>query len=263
MAPRRSEQRLRALSTKFDTGRADINPKHRVDKNKGFVKYRNGLLKLNQASPDINYITKENSLKSPLLRMPPEIRNKIFGYVLGGHDIKIQVEKNKYILETRQWSHDIWHVARPLDSPQNCDPSPYSVKPNFQLLRVCRQIYNEAAVLPYKLNNFSFAGSARKYLGKYGNNWYNPTDYWVERRTIAQLQAVTTLEPSVRYMDEYTSKRRPAFRRRFPKIKHLIINIPWKGTERWTEWSKQIVVMREKGKVDIEWRYLERPPAGH
>jgi hypothetical protein len=68
--------------------------------------------------------------------MPPEIRNQIFGYVLGGKTHEI---------ENPELRRDSWRA-------------PWSVrKPNqaHALLAVCRQIYAETALLAFELNAFS------------------------------------------------------------------------------------------------------------
>ncbi|OWY42215.1 asparagine synthetase [Alternaria alternata] len=76
---------------------------------------------------DIAY---RNATSSPLLRLPPEIRNMIFALVL-------TEEGTIYLFYIRNgWRY------------QN----------DFQisLLRVCRQVYTETCLLPYKLNTFDF-----------------------------------------------------------------------------------------------------------
>jgi hypothetical protein len=73
----------------------------------------------------------QNSLSSDLLRLPPEVRMMIWSYALSGQTIKLAPKRRP--LEMVVWSHD-----------------------RFPLLRVCRQVYSEAAILPYTLNTFYF-----------------------------------------------------------------------------------------------------------
>ncbi len=87
---------------------------------------------------------KRNSTVSPLLSLPPEIRNRIYDLVLGGQMLWIS-----YNFHER---HDIIkgrlkkiHTGFKLDQ-----------KVQIGFLRVCRQIYGEAALLPYALNKFIF-----------------------------------------------------------------------------------------------------------
>jgi hypothetical protein len=49
--------------------------------------------------------------------------------------------------------------------------------PNLSLSRVCRQMYTETALLPYKLNQFKFFGHVESNdTGKYSGP-YTPFDY--------------------------------------------------------------------------------------
>lgn len=196
--------------------------------------------------------------------MPPEIRCKIFSYVLGSYDIEIRTEHVKFIHETRTWIHRVTHKARPPGAPrgENYVFPAWWIKPTFCLPMVCRQIYHETALLVYQLNKFHFTGTARKVKGKYGNAWYNATDYWIEHRTRAQKDTLVTIEPHLRYVDEYTSNRRPAYSKTFQNLKHLIVPIHWtvKGGL-WGEYIQEQVHAREKGRVAISFNYLE-PEAG-
>lgn len=71
---------------------------------------------------------------SSLLSLPPELRNRIWRLVLG----------NKYIRETRSWDPK----RRPKSSPRERINT-------FALLRACRQIYAETALLPLTLNTLT------------------------------------------------------------------------------------------------------------
>lgn len=73
---------------------------------------------------------------SPLLRLPPEIRNKIWQYVLGGKLIRVEDQKGS-------------RYAKFSSSPSEPDNA-------MALLRTCRQVYAEAALMPLLLNTFSF-----------------------------------------------------------------------------------------------------------
>jgi hypothetical protein len=77
-----------------------------------YLKARNGLLKTtitNQSG--LMQITKRNSLQSPLLKLPGEIRNKIYGYAVEYH----QVDIHGYS-PIRRWDIRLTHVTRALDS---------------------------------------------------------------------------------------------------------------------------------------------------
>ncbi|KAF2253363.1 hypothetical protein BU26DRAFT_399624, partial [Trematosphaeria pertusa] len=69
-----------------------------------------------------------NQRESPLLRLPAELRNKIYSYVLGGR---------------------LWELKDTLTAGSR-------EKNSMSLLRVCRQINAETASLPFELGTFSF-----------------------------------------------------------------------------------------------------------
>lgn len=77
-----------------------------------------------------------NQRNSRLLRLPAELRNQIYKYVLGGH---------RLLLATTQ--------------PRLCSYDPI---PHFALLKVCSQIHAEAALLLYSLNIFYFSIDASR-----------------------------------------------------------------------------------------------------
>ena len=74
---------------------------------------------------------------SPLLRLPPEIRNSIWAYVLGGKVLRPMLARPNY----RTFS-------LVLSQAESKDPT--------ALLRVCRQVYAETALLPLSLAICSF-----------------------------------------------------------------------------------------------------------
>jgi hypothetical protein len=89
----------------------------------------------------INLRTESNS-KSPLLRLPPEIRNRIWEYTVGGKVLDVthfaRRKSHRYIEEVTTISKDSF--------PQH----------SHALLQVCRQIYAETALLPFSKNTFRF-----------------------------------------------------------------------------------------------------------
>ena len=72
---------------------------------------------------------------SPLLRLPPEIRTDIWKYVLGGKTFRAIYHSQ---------CTDLFKFLCPLSEAHNATA----------LLRTCRQIYAEAALMPLLLNNF-------------------------------------------------------------------------------------------------------------
>jgi hypothetical protein len=137
------------------------DPRKRVKLISPNVRYeRNGLVSSFPVSLSKQALTQHNA-NSPLLSLPPEIRNIIFKEVLGHRAIHIHALPG---IET-------------LDHPAG-----YPITENeFALTRVCRQIYADTALLPYSLNTFVFTCRVDR-------------DRWVSRRCFAHLSASTTIE---------------------------------------------------------------------
>lgn len=79
--------------------------------------------------------------ESLLLRLPPEIKNCIWAYVLGGKVLDVKCFEN----------YEKSHVRDTTAISQDSFPE-YS----HALLQVCRQIYTETALLPFSKNTFRF-----------------------------------------------------------------------------------------------------------
>jgi hypothetical protein len=79
-----------------------------------------------------------NATQSPLLRLPAELRNKIFKLAVGGHTI--------HLYHTSTLFHTSVTDLKILYRDRHC----------FALLSVCRQIYLETALLPFSANTLSF-----------------------------------------------------------------------------------------------------------
>ncbi|KAF2036020.1 hypothetical protein EK21DRAFT_106853 [Setomelanomma holmii] len=72
--------------------------------------------------PPTEAITDRNARKSPLLQLPAEVKNEIYGYVIGGRDINLAGYRTVH-------------------------------HPDIALLVVCRQIYQDTRLLPFALNH--------------------------------------------------------------------------------------------------------------
>ena len=103
-----------------------------------------------------------NATTSPLLLLPAEIRNIIFEYAMYHETINLY---QRYNMRTR--------IAA--SEPRHSEP----------LLFVCRQIYREVAILPYKLNNFFVSFDCYADLGGF-----------LEQRTPDQLDVPAQVRPS-------------------------------------------------------------------
>ncbi|KAF2442047.1 hypothetical protein P171DRAFT_474548 [Karstenula rhodostoma CBS 690.94] len=118
-------------------------------KEKQTISLQRGLLSRSESSMRLEYATQINSLESPLLRLPAEIRIKIFEYVLVDEK-SIQVYRK--VLR-----------SSPLARVRQCRPACVIVNgkcrihtSHLSILRVCRQIYNESALIFYSQNTFHF-----------------------------------------------------------------------------------------------------------
>ncbi|KAI4661643.1 uncharacterized protein J4E78_004432 [Alternaria triticimaculans] len=97
-----------------------------------------GMLDATPPATDVIAITHRNSVSSPLLRLPAEVRNKIFAYVNSGLHIFMRAghgEKPTILIK---------------NSTQAVAPPKY---PPYRTLQcTCRQVYNETALLPFSTN---------------------------------------------------------------------------------------------------------------
>ncbi|GAB7359509.1 hypothetical protein MBLNU230_g6154t1 [Neophaeotheca triangularis] len=155
------------------------------------------IMRAKKVSPALRKLYAENQENSPLLRLPPEIRNRIWGYVLGGHTIHIYTlgpTKNARVLHClclneKSDAEEIDHlrslplskrhtylnlhslcvdgVGRPHKDTTNAGSGlttadvaestvPSAGRLSLALLHACRQIHQEAALLPFVDNTFSF-----------------------------------------------------------------------------------------------------------
>ena len=127
-----------------------------------------------------NEIMIHNASVSPFLRLPPEIRLRIYGFVLGGQQLWIDCTPSrmsvitygtfvrKVFIEKRrdrsnlQPSRSDAFDEEPAHSAGhfyhvNVDESGESQGYDLRLLLACRQIFTETALLPYALNKFFFS----------------------------------------------------------------------------------------------------------
>ncbi|KAF2118341.1 hypothetical protein BDV96DRAFT_569693 [Lophiotrema nucula] len=96
-------------------------------------------------------IANRNKHRSPLLRLPGEIRNHIFVYALGGlHIVVSELKKKSYEIKKIR-------CAKMRDLTQKMEDGlrfTYFQPHYLSLLLVCRQIYAETALLPFSINHF-------------------------------------------------------------------------------------------------------------
>lgn len=108
----------------------------------------------------------QNQDTSPLLRVPVEIRMRIFAYVLAVGQIHIRYRPWQRQSRIKQGVADVEVLpgrffSRVLDANENPWRSPavdfgHSPRRITIISGVCRQLYAETAVLPFRLNAWSF-----------------------------------------------------------------------------------------------------------
>jgi len=88
--------------------------------------------------------TLRNQRESPLLRLPAELRNQIYVYVLGGHEIRTESRPHGYNMSS--------HPPIQLSSHNKDDWN----RPHhfLALTATSRQLRSETTWLPFKLNTF-------------------------------------------------------------------------------------------------------------
>ena len=152
-----------------------------------------------------------NFSTSPFLRLPPEIRVRIYSLVLDLEFLWITYGINRYCSEgftreqieryhaagktrrTRgQPKHDgityhKWGKFSVNRSPQWEAHLPLDIileyKLHVDILRVCRQIYTETALLPYQLNKFIFSDEDERRLFEH---CARPGNYKVQKKAVGE-----------------------------------------------------------------------------
>ncbi|KAK3171946.1 hypothetical protein OEA41_004030 [Lepraria neglecta] len=118
-----------------------------------------------------------HNASTPLLSLPPELKNKIYELVFGGRVVHISQDQHHDILRwdnricypkmTEEKAQEIFNNQKPnrwcgRDWPkrhETCHCRPFKIAPRSvrtTLLRTCRQLYNEAKYIPYSTNTFGF-----------------------------------------------------------------------------------------------------------
>lgn len=104
---------------------------------------------------------KRNSAVSPFLRLPGEIRNKIYGFTLGDHHLWVGYTPHENKTKTIKHQRYKVHIGGGLYNRLAGHEQKYYRQQEVRtlhlgLLRVCKQVYGEAALLPYEMNVFTF-----------------------------------------------------------------------------------------------------------
>ena len=156
-----------------------------------------------------------NTDESPFFRLSPELRNRVYGLLLGGYDIYVYrpyCMGGYYIDCVAVESETTWTEALSAETTAPQDHmetrklyDPYaisdldrsSLRLDLSLLRVSKQIHQEAALLPFTLN--TFVVSEWSSLGGFAN-----------RLLMAQKLAILKIELHSRVRHFQISKRERA-----------------------------------------------------
>ena len=131
---------------------------------------------------------KRNSTTSRLLSLPSEIRNRIYNLVLGGERLAISYEPHQRKYKQLDYCRYRVHVGGGLYHHLALNGYRRGARRTLHLglIRVCRQIYGETALLPYALNEFAFE-----------NDWVR-RKFWKETKP-AQQRAVGKYKIGISY----------------------------------------------------------------
>ncbi|KAH6878871.1 hypothetical protein BKA58DRAFT_466490 [Alternaria rosae] len=189
MAPRKtatSDKAPKAAVTKKTTDKVIKRPA------RGYHKFRNGLLNVTPKGGE-KELARQNQ-NSSLLRLPAEVRNQIWKLVLGAKVYWARYTK-KFQL------------------------SPTEPKNAMALLRTCRQIYAETALMPLTLSTFACASvtQAKGSLGKLKPH---------QRKQITSLQFLCPGPISIRMLQEgYFKTYNFVLARSLPNLQELRVRI--------------------------------------
>ncbi|KAM0803685.1 hypothetical protein BDR22DRAFT_839596 [Usnea florida] len=156
----------------------------------GYKRLRSGLLNTRERDAPVaqRAIMKRNSTTSRLLSLPPEIQNRIYNLVLGGERLAISYEPHQRKYKQIDYCRYRVHVGGGLYHHLSLNGYRRGARRTLHLglVRVCRQIYGETALLPYALNEFAFE-----------NGWVR-RKFWKEIKP-AQQRAVGKYKIGISY----------------------------------------------------------------
>ncbi|KAK6390048.1 hypothetical protein LTR65_005859 [Meristemomyces frigidus] len=151
-----------------------------------------------------NAIAQGNSTQSNLLSLPAELRNRIYGLVLGGQTLHIYSHTHYDHGSKRRIRNSGHHICcaksyRERHSKCHFEPEEHSMgsRIDLSLLEVCSQIHREAALMPFQYNTFAMDDSVYQ-------------EPFFERFVPAQIRAITSLSWYSRY-GIFLSKLKPRF----------------------------------------------------
>lgn len=151
-----------------------------------------------------------NYSTSPFLRLPPEVRVRIYGLVLGGKQLwighngsylelvaseKTIPGQDAQLEQFTQWLHRCGNLYHSSADP-SISPLTIGNVIHLGLLRVCRQIYTETALMPYTLNTFTFSDDSTR---KSFEQSARPGKKRVQKKAVGKYKIATWNELYERY----------------------------------------------------------------
>ncbi|KAK5128737.1 hypothetical protein LTR85_000070 [Meristemomyces frigidus] len=167
-----------------------------------------------------------NATNSPLLRLPPEVRNRIWRYVLCGNTVRVTVRNDQLeravcglhstpeeeALHCKQTNKD-YHTSY-TQRHRSCLQLLH-----FSILRACRQAHQEAALLPYQESIFTFSSPEvlSRFLGA-----LNPE----QSRAIT---SIALLREQLTWFIQPASNHTALLDRRLKSLETLIVFLEFRG----------------------------------
>ena len=193
--------------------------------------------------------TSLHSKQSPLLRLPPEIRNIIYRYAIGGYLIQVssgyrpsnrQLEEHLERLQNPRQPEGDGELIRHRVFP-GLDPSygsahlaverPMSIAQVFNISLVCRQLASETALLQYKHNLFELdVNILHRYYGQPYEEWVldlGVTGFSLEQRTAIQEISICGVPEMDFIADRIRHTPARSIRFTFPSLQRVYINVIW------------------------------------
>ncbi|KZM18533.1 uncharacterized protein EKO05_0002345 [Ascochyta rabiei] len=190
---------------------------------RGYHKFRSGILNVAPKGGEKALVTANQD--APLLRLPAEIRDRIWKYALGGKAFKA---RRSYFGASARFA--------PSDSESSNDVA---------LLRSCRQIYSETAIYPSRLGMFACTNSrdlkrSAKKLKAY------------HRKQVMRLRLMCrNVRDGLLYFD-FTSRYKIVLKEVFPALSHIEVLIHEVSDQKDDDFRKAADLVRAKLVEEVE-----------
>ncbi|CAI6279955.1 unnamed protein product [Periconia digitata] len=206
-------------------------------------------LSFRESPADLCDSFRRNTKESPLLRLPKNVREKIWNYALyeGAIEIYLREDEPKPSPPSPSCASpasgeeprvdndgDTAHLFSESTSgleyrppfygtlPIPSGPGKRKIKHAWNLPTTSRQIYSETATLVYSLNTFVFAGTIPESFGE-RDGPDGALEGWAAERTRAQLDAITSIRPHwLDLLAQIDSRNGRVLRQYYPSLKTIV-----------------------------------------